>query len=147
MNAKVTIFAIGVIVLVAAIALPGGTDATKHFHNCTFTSGSWNTPHLFDTAEVYSCDEGTVEIAGKTTETIEHGYVYTTHMGRFGTEDPHPATAFDYNSSKWCAGKNGQQERCGDKPVICWDGKIATWDENWQGYSCVTPDHDGKQAK
>lgn len=143
------IFAISATVLVAAIALLGQPDTTKHFHHCTVIGGSGNSPHLFDVSEVYSCDEGNVEIAGQYTQTIEHGYVYSAEMGRPSRESTHLATADDYKYYKWCPTPapwdNNQKKRCGDKPSMCWDGKVGTWDENWQGYSCVTPDHQGKK--
>ena len=141
---------IKMILLFSLLAFAGsmGADAEKHFHHCSFVGGSGNTPHLFDIAEVYSCDEGTVEIAGQTRQTIEYGYVYSTELGRPTNEQPHIATDYDYKSTKWCPtptpqDKN-QKERCGDKPTICWDGKPGTWDSSWQGYSCGTPDHKGK---
>lgn len=128
---------------ILGLALSGASVKTT-FHNCTASGGSGNSPHLFDVSEIYSCDEGEVEIAGRTTATIEYGYVYETELGRpFG--EPHIATSDDYQNSKWCATPTPwdpkQKERCGDRPGKCWDGKMATWDPAWQGYSCVTPDH------
>lgn len=136
--------------LALALVVALGADSTdKHFHHCAFVSGSGNIPHLFDMSETYLCDEGTVEIAGQTRQTIEYGYVYSTEMGRPGRQEPHVATDYDYKSNKWCPAPtphdSNQKERCGDIPTTCWDGKPGTWDSNWQGYSCVTPDHNGRR--
>jgi hypothetical protein len=139
------------IFLLSFIAFAGSVSADKQLHqfnHCTYAGGSGNVPHLFDISEVYSCDEGKIEIAGQTRQTIEYGHVYSTELGRPSREQPHVATDYDYKSNKWCAtptpwDKN-QKERCGDKPTTCWDGKPATWDPNWRGYSCITPDHNGK---
>jgi hypothetical protein len=130
--------------VLAGIAAGDGM-VQKRFHHCSIINGSGNEPHLFDISEVYSCDEGQIEISGQTREIIEYGYIYTTEMGRPSREAPRVATEKDYKSSKWCStptpwDKN-QKERCGDKPHMCFDGKPGTWDEKWQGYSCVTPDH------
>jgi hypothetical protein len=120
------------------------------FHHCSYIGSSSNSPHLFDTSEIYQCDEGAIEIAGTWNETIEYGYVYYSELGRPGREQPQKATKADYDSAKWCSTPQpwdaNQKERCGDKPVICFDHKAATWDPAWQGYSCATPDHDGKVA-
>jgi len=139
-----------VITIFAALLLVAGISADgRHYnyHHCTSTGGSANTPRLFDISEIYSCDEGTVEIAGRVEQAIEYGYVYETELGRPSRESPHPATTFDYNNYKWCpspSARDGNQKvRCGDKPTKCWDGKLSTWDAQWQGYSCVTPDHTG----
>jgi hypothetical protein len=117
----------------------------KTFHHCTLVGSSGNSPHLFDVSEIYRCDEGAVEITGQWKETIEYGYVFTTELGRPSRIGPHRASAFDYESNKWCPTPkpwdSGQKERCGDKPITCWDKKPATWDPNWQGFSCATPDH------
>jgi hypothetical protein len=138
------------LIVLAALALASGADADKHFHHCTFVGGSGNSPHLFDVSEVYACDEGKVEIAGQTTQTIEYGHIYTSDLGRIRME-PRAVSDFDLKSLKWCstptAWDKNQKERCGDKPVTCFDGKIATWDAGWQGYSCATPDHQGKVSK
>lgn len=114
------------------------------FHHCTFVGGSGNSPHLFDVSEIYQCDEGKIEIAGQWTQAIEYGYVFTEQLGR-SAGDPHKVTASDYKDSKWCSTPTpwdaNYKKRCGDKPTKCWDGKMGTWDPNWQGYSCVTSDH------
>jgi len=116
---------------------------TTTFHNCTADGGSGNSPHLFDVSEIYKCDEGRIEIAGRRTMAIEYGYVYTQELGRPDMySPPRLATEDDYKSYKWCPGKPPVDKvMCGDKPVKCWDGKMATWDPKWQGYSCATPDH------
>lgn len=137
------------IAFVCAI-LSGDTDTVTHFHGCKWIGGTGNEPHLFDISEIYSCDEGKIEIAGKMQETIEYGYVFSSQLGK-PTGVPHPATDYDYRSEKWCPTPTpqdpNQKERCGDKPVICWDKKIATWDPDWQGYSCATPDHKGSPGE
>jgi hypothetical protein len=114
------------------------------FHHCTYGGGSSNIPHLFDASKIYHCDEGDIEVAGQWNQTIERGYLYESEMGEpKGT--PRPATADDYAQSKWCSTPKPwdvtHKERCGDKPIKCFDGKLATWDKEWRGYSCVTPDH------
>jgi hypothetical protein len=124
--------------------VPLNADKITTFHGCNYVGGSGNSPHLFDRSDVYQCDEGKIEIAGRETKTIEYGYVFTEEMGK-PSETPHKATNSDYRDSKWCP-KPGpqdadQKERCGDVPTTCWDGKPGTWDDNWKGYSCVTPDH------
>lgn len=117
----------------------------EKFNHCRMVGGSSNDPHLFDTSEIYQCDEGQIEIAGQWNETIENGYVFTTELGRPGRMEPRKVTASDFSNNKWCATPKpwdaNQRERCGDKPGKCWDGKMETWDRKWQGYSCVTPDH------
>jgi len=119
-------------------------DSVKTFHHCTVIGGAGNSPHLFDVSEIYKCDEGTVEIAGRRTMTIEYGYVFTQELGKPSGE-PYPATAADYKDYKWCPTPKpwdeNQKEMCGDKPGICFDHKPGTWDPEWQGYSCATPDH------
>lgn len=117
---------------------------TKTYHHCTGIPGRGNSPHLFDTSEIYTCDEGAIEVSGTWDETIEYGYVFTTDLGR-PDGPPHRATQVDYDSKKWCADPHPwdphQMVRCGDKPTMCWDGRMGTWDPQWQGFSCVTPDH------
>lgn len=144
-----------VFIAITAVALvtftqcqPGVVSEPKvsTFHNCALVGGSGNSPHLFDVSKIYKCDEGHVEIAGRSTMIIEHGYVYEEELGEpSGFSQPHIATASDYRDYKWCPKPSpsdpNQKEMCGDKPTTCWDGKPGTWDPNWQGYSCVTPDH------
>jgi hypothetical protein len=126
---------------------PGAVPTTTTvFHNCSMVGESSNTPHLFDISKIYKCDEGAVEIAGRREMTIENGYVYETEMGEPNSMVlPHLAIRADYRDYKWCS-KPGptdpnQKVMCGDKPTTCYDGKLATWNPDWQGYSCVTPDH------
>ncbi len=115
------------------------TDALQ-FHNCSRVTETGNFPHLFDMSEIYKCDEGSVTISGKLTKTIENGYVYDKELGR--PLQPYPVTKSDYLYYKWCpTNLHNVKIMCGDKPITCWDGKTATWDKNWQGYSCVTQDH------
>ncbi len=128
---------------------PVGGEAVKTYHHCSYIGGKGNDPHLFDTSDIYKCDEGSVEISGTRDETIENGYVYTTELGNpDGFEEPHRVTPSDLSDNKWCHAPGpsdpNRMVRCGNKPITCWDGKRATWDPEWQGYSCVTPDHDGK---
>jgi hypothetical protein len=127
-------------------AVPFSNEPINHtFHHCTFVGGSGNVPHLFDTSEIYQCDEGKIEIAGRRRMGIEYGYVYETELGRPSCDRPHIATKADYRDYKWCPNPGpqdaNQKEMCGDKPTKCFDGKPGTWDSNWQGYSCSTPDH------
>jgi hypothetical protein len=120
--------------------------AVTAFHNCSMVGESANSPHLFDRAKTYKCDEGTIEIAGRREMTIEKGYVYETELGEmidFST--PRRVSASDYRDYKWCPdpsqGDPNQMKMCGETQPICYDGKPGTWDAAWQGYSCVTPDH------
>lgn len=114
------------------------------FHNCSSIGSSGNAPHLFDVSEVYRCDEGDVEIVGHREMAIENGYVFTQELGR-PTGEPYRATAMDYQRYKWCDDPKpwdlNQKKMCGDVPNKCYDGKMGAWDPNWQGYSCVRPDH------
>jgi|ERR1019366_833708 hypothetical protein len=138
---------IAVLVLAFAIGVCSQSEKaiqTTTFHNCVSSGGTGNIPHRFDVSEVFQCDEGRIEIAGKREMAIEYGTVFETEMGRPSGE-PHKATAANYKDYKWCPSPTpqdrNQKEMCGDKPGMCWDGKIGTWDSAWQGYSCATPDH------
>lgn len=122
-------------------------QSSQTFHHCTWFpfAGAGNSPHLYDTSKVYKCDEGTVEISGQWNETIEHGYVYTTDLGEPGRFGPHKVSESDYEWAEWCPAPTesdpSRKVRCGSKAGKCFDGKPATWDAAWQGYSCATPDH------
>jgi hypothetical protein len=120
------------------------------FHNCSLIGQSGNSPHLFDVSEIYQCEEGQVEIVGKWGLSIENGYVYKRELGRPVLEATRLVSASDYKDYKWCPTPTpwdaNQKEMCGDRPTTCFDGKPATWDSDWQGYSCTTRDHNGKPA-
>ena len=135
---SVLILAFGVAIAAQTLHHPPETDSRKiqTFHHCSFGGGSENTPHLFDTSEIYSCDESRIEIAGQWGQSIEYGYIYTSQLGRPGQDKPRRATEADYAKYKWCDTDLNHKLRCGDKPVVCWDGRLATWDKKWQGYSC-----------
>lgn len=119
-------------------------ESVTSFHHCSVVGGSWNYPHLFDVSKIYKCDEGIIEVAGQSTAAIEKGWVYEQEMGE-PVGEPHLATRDDFENRKWCPhptpGDPNRKIRCGDKPGKCWDGKLGTWDPDWQGYSCVTPDN------
>src|SRR5882724_8267721 len=119
----------------------GKVPIKQSFHHCAIVRWSANSPHLFDVAEVYHCDEGDIEIAGQWKMAIEYKSVFETKLGRpEGT--PRRATSEDYKNYKWCSADNPRQlGLCGDKPTICFDGKPGTWDPAWLGYSCATTDH------
>lgn len=133
------------IAVVLALSLIAAVeDSTKSYHHCSEVGGTGNSPHLFDTSEIYKCDEGKIEIMGRREMVIERGYVYQTEMGK-PIGEPHRASDADFTNYKWCAdpgpADRNQQRMCGDKPTTCYDGKPSTWDPEWQGHSCVTPDH------
>ena len=134
-----------VLLLLAAFATAGEKARVQTFHHCSYIGGSGNNPHLFDKSEIYQCDEGKIEIAGTWNQTIEHGYLFTTELGRPSMDKPREATKSDLEGAKWCSTPKpwdiNQKERCGSKPITCWDGKPSTWDPDWQGFSCATPDH------
>lgn len=128
--------------LTSALCFASGTQT---FHNCKWVGGAGNSPHLFDVSEIYQCDEGKVEINGRHTMTIEYGYVFEEDFGKPACAQPRRAEPVDDRDYKWCATPkpwdSNQKEMCGDKPVTCFDGKPATWDPDWQGFSCMTPEH------
>lgn len=136
---------IAIALLLGTFVVAAQDRPAKTYHHCTHVGGSGNTPQLFDVSEVYQCDEGKIEIAGRMEMEIEHGYVYQSDLGRPSCERPHPVSEADYKNYKWCPDPGPQdlhqQRMCGDKPNTCFDGKTATWDEKWHGYSCATPDH------
>lgn len=116
------------------------------FHNCSVVNKTVNLTRLFGVSKFYKCDEGTVEIAGRSEMTIENGYVYSTELGEPDElSPPRLAQPVDYSDKEWCPRPTpSDPERkvlCGNKPRKCWDGKDSTWDPEWQGYSCNTPDH------
>ena len=145
---RYSLLVLGMAIAMSGCALGQGkpkSDGVVTFHNCHMEGGSGNHPHLFDTSEIYQCDEGKVEIAGRRTMAIEYGYVYEQELGRPSCERPHVAAEYDYESYEWCPNPTQwdphEKRMCGDKPGKCFDGKPATWDPDWRGYSCVTPDH------
>jgi len=89
---------------------------SQHFHNCQYRSGSSNNPNGQDTSEVYSCDEAVIEVHGKWSQTIEHGVLYKTQLGRSDGK-PRVASHFDKTFFKWCATPHDwdlqQKEMCG----------------------------------
>lgn len=89
---------------------------SQSFHNCTYRNRSSNMPNGQDTSEIYSCDEAVIELRGKWSQTIEHGVVYGTQLGRRHGE-PSKAAAFDRNFFKWCPTPHPwdpqQKEMCG----------------------------------
>ncbi len=148
MKSRMMLAFASVVVLLAVFARSQTKSAptVTTFHNCSWVGESGNSPHLFDMSKIYKCDEGTVEIAGRIRKVIENGYLYETEMGEPSESNPpRRATPSDYREYKWCSSPGptdpNQKEMCGDTPRRCWDGKMATWDANWQGYSCATPDH------
>jgi hypothetical protein len=140
---------IAIVLLLSSLAF-AGDDASKTFHHCTLIGGSANSPHLFDRSEIYKCDEGNIELSGQENETIEYGYVFSTELGRPSCEPPHKPLTSDLKWNKWCSTPKpwdaNQKERCGDTRGMCFDGKPATWDPKWQGFSCATPNHTWKEA-
>lgn len=140
---------IALFVIAASTAISHSPTTKAHFHHCRLIKSIGNWPHLFDESKIYRCDEGDVEISGQVTMTIENGYVYTEHLGEPGYPPPHCATKEDLTHYKWCPSPKSfapdYRQMCGNAPIVCYDGKMSTWDNNWKGYSCATPDH--KYAK
>lgn len=134
-----------VILVILPFAVLGDSPVpTKTFHHCTWSPGRANSPHLFDVSDNYTCDEGPVEITGTWGAAIEYGYVFADQMGKPDGQ-PRRALQSDYESAKWCPDPHPwdphRMVRCRDKPTMCWEGRMGTWDPEWQGFSCVTPDH------
>jgi hypothetical protein len=83
--------------------VPVESNKVTTFHNCSLIGEGANDPQPFDVSERYRCDEGDIQIDGKTTMVIERGWLYETSLGRPSLERPHIADEFDYTRYKWCA--------------------------------------------
>src|SRR5260370_27314179 len=99
---KSAIFTAVVFLLAVCIMAQDSPKSPATYHHCTYVGGSANTPHLFDMSEIYQCDEGEVELAGRMEMAIEYGYVYQSEMGKPSCERPHPVSEADYDNYEWC---------------------------------------------